>query len=505
MAGLKSFLDSQTAGTAAANGDGATRWRRPSTSLDKDGADDTSAATAGRDSPPPSSNSSSSENQKTVSNSETASSAATARSSSARSDTKGKSLEDRSKIPVSLYVTLTVVFGFQHFAGIWRPETVRSFLESVRTSNATIRGGLEYWRDLCKSLATEDSSSTASTTISRRDGDEGRQTEDYVRAAMIFLSVASLAYVFVIAPFRAGLWTGPRARKHKLHRYMGLSFMALYTLTWVEFFTNYEAAEVSVIPHVVALNGLLQTYSAFFSFKVLPELSDPGYYSDKAVLSRHFIHENGFFSLLVVFGSVYYNELFRETLRTSLGGRILEYTFVFFPFILIRPFFPITRFQNAGTTHKGRTEKNRRYYEVTTMMVKIFFLWAKYFLGFFINFMVFLDLLSPKQWRLMHGMFLLNLGTVSLSIFLHTLRFRKVLPPVRLLYLNPGTRTRLQVLALLGVLSLISYHLLSSRSFVFFYFPTRPRKDLHVFNIHRPNLGHLLCYPYCLRNVYLPS
>jgi hypothetical protein len=52
------------------------------------------------------------------------------------------------------------------------------------------------------------------------------------------------------------------------------------------------------------------------------------------------------------------------------------------------------------------------------------------FLGFFVSFAVHLDLLKPHQWKLLHGMMLLNAGTVSLSIFLHTLRFKKVLPPI---------------------------------------------------------------------------
>jgi len=175
-------------------------------------------------------------------------------------------------------------------------------------------------------------------------------------------------------------------------------------------------------------SGILQGTSAYFSFKVLPELNDPGYYSDKAVLSRTFVHENIFFTLMCIFGSVYYNEQARETLRSSLAGRILEYIYVFWPYILIRTWFPITRFKNAGTTHNGRTTKNEQFYQIATSMVKFFYLWAKYFLGFYVNFMVFLDLMTPENWKFLHGMFLLNLGTVSLSIFLHTLRFKKVLP-----------------------------------------------------------------------------
>lgn len=172
----------------------------------------------------------------------------------------------------------------------------------------------------------------------------------------------------------------------------------------------------------------MQGTSAFFSFRVLPELNDPGYYSDKAVLSRTFVHENLYFTVMAVFGSIYYNEEARKTLRSNLGGRIIECVYVFWPFILIRPWYPITRFSNTGQTYKGRTVKNERFYEIGTLMVKVFYLWAKYFLGFFMNFMIYLDLIKGDDWQFMHGMLLLNTGTVSLSIFLHTLRFKKVLP-----------------------------------------------------------------------------
>jgi hypothetical protein len=175
--------------------------------------------------------------------------------------------------------------------------------------------------------------------------------------------------------------------------------------------------------------GLLQGISAYISFKVLPELEDAGYYSDKAVMSRHFVHENIFFTLMVVYGSVYYNESARSVMRSSLVGKCLEFTFVFWPYILLRTWFPVTRFKNAGTTHKGRTDPNEKFYQVATKMIKIFYLWAKYFLGFYINFMVYLDLVTVSHWKFLHGLYLLNEGTVSLAMFLHTLRFKKVLPP----------------------------------------------------------------------------
>ena len=156
---------------------------------------------------------------------------------------------------------------------------------------------------------------------------------------------------------------------------------------------------------------------------------DPGYYSDVAVMSRNFVHENVFYTIMAVFGSVYYNEGWRTQLQQDTLGQFVEILFVFFPYVALRPFFPVTHFSKAGTTRNGRSKQNQKFYDIGTKMVKFFYLWAKYFLGFFINFLVHLDLVTPQQWKVLHGMYLLNLGTVSIAIFLHTLRFRKILPP----------------------------------------------------------------------------
>lgn len=357
--------------------------------------------------------------------------------SSSNNDLKGlakrKSLKERSKIPASFYVVLISVFGLEYFSGMWKWATVERWMKSMRVSIEQVAGMLTYTLELFQSAVTG----------------EKREASEYIQTAIVAVLVFSLAYVFLIAPALAGLWSFPRARKATLHRFMGLAYITQYSLAWVEFLTLYGAgAESSYLTHTAALNGeskiriksvlvnlphaslpgIIQGYSAYFSFKVLPELEDAGYYSDKAVMSRNFVHENMFFTLFCVFGSVYYNEEHRNQLRTTLPGRVLEFVYVFFPYIIIRLFFPITRFSNAGTTRNGRSDKNQRFYEIATTGVKIFFLWAKYFLGFYVNFLVFLDKMTPKNWQFLHGMFLLNVGTVSLAMFLHTLRFRKVLP-----------------------------------------------------------------------------
>jgi hypothetical protein len=232
-------------------------------------------------------------------------------------------------------------------------------------------------------------------------------------------------------------------------------YLIQYGAAWTHYLTNYEEAKDTYLTHFIALNGmiwyvavlfawsrsssrltigvwlhsgLIQGYSAFFSFKVLPEAADPGYYSDKAVASRNFIHENVYYTMMAVFGSVYYNSEWRGKLQSGFLGQFVEILFVFCPYVAFRPFFPVTHFSAAGTGRNGRSQKNEWFYTVGTKMVKIFYLWAKYFLGFYINFMVYLNLPTPNHWKVLHGMYLLNLGTVSIAIFLHTLRFKKILP-----------------------------------------------------------------------------
>jgi len=100
-------------------------------------------------------------------------------------------------------------------------------------------------------------------------------------------------------------------------------------------------------PLCFLLLGLTQAISPFMSFKVMPELDDAGYYSDKAVLSRNFVHENIFFTLMVVFGSVYYHESGRAKLRASYLGQFLEVLSMFWPYVLLRTWFPITSFKDV--------------------------------------------------------------------------------------------------------------------------------------------------------------
>eukprot|EP00934_Nitzschia_sp_Nitz4_P007058 Nitzschia sp. Nitz4//scaffold11_size288233//32975//36366//NITZ4_000735-RA/size288233-augustus-gene-0.99-mRNA-1//1//CDS//3329533957//7048//frame0 len=322
------------------------------------------------------------------------------------------SLADRAKIPNSLYLSITIVLTAHYCGNIWSNHVLQNWLTSMSDAYINTNSVLLYTKDVMQAFF------------------EGKVEDwtEFAKVCVLTSLIGSLLYVVVGAPLLAGFWTGTRAAKHLFHRYMGLLYLAQYFAVWMLYLTKYEVVRNSYLAHFIALNGVAQGYSALFSFKVLPELDDPGYYSDKAVASRTFVHENVFFSMMAVFGSIYYNDEFRANLKAHWAGRVIEGAFVFFPYIVIRTWFPLTRFSNAGTGRNGRSEQNELFYTIGVKMVKIFYLWAKYFLGFFVNFLVFLEAPTEPQWKVIYGMYLLNLGTISIAIFLHTLRFRKVLP-----------------------------------------------------------------------------
>lgn len=322
-----------------------------------------------------------------------------------------QSLKDRSRVPLGFY-GIAFVFGCAHYAsGFWSRKTMEGWLEAMSDAAYAYKGSFEYLKDLSEAAFY------------------GQITDwkEFCYAVALTFTVGCIFYVLVGAPLMAGFWTGRRATRHLVHRYMGLLFLTQYAAAWINYVTDYEKSINSILPHVIGINGkfnrkvrsfflvdhqaenqtfigIIQGMSAYFSFRVLPELQDPGYYSDKAVVSRNFVHENVFFSALTTLGSVYYNDEFRTSLGTCLPGQLVEMMFVFFPYVTLRPLFPVTSFSDAGKNKKGRTDHNTLFYQIGTKMIKYFYLWAKYFLGFYINFLVYLNKLTDSEWYTLRGM-----------------------------------------------------------------------------------------------------
>jgi hypothetical protein len=161
------------------------------------------------------------------------------------------SLKERSRIPASLYVTLLSAYALQGCAGVWTLDTLVSYKESIVTSLSTLAGMLAYGGTVLQSLVD-------GTYLS---------AWEYAAFAVVWACVISLLVVFIIAPFRAGVWTGKRATRHRIHRFMGLAYMFQYSMAWVEFLTNYESATRSHLPLFVTINGTPRTPSLLYMHK----------------------------------------------------------------------------------------------------------------------------------------------------------------------------------------------------------------------------------------------
>ena len=153
---------------------------------------------------------------------------------------KRKSFQDRKKIPKSIYITAALAASLQLFSGLWATSTLEGWMQSVKESSTTTSQFIIDSLQLVKATAQG----------------EVRDPYQLLKAGLVFALTMSLGYVFLWAPFRAGMWTGTKARKHKVHRYMGLFFMIQYFYAWVEFCTNYREGESKrILPHSIALNG----------------------------------------------------------------------------------------------------------------------------------------------------------------------------------------------------------------------------------------------------------
>jgi hypothetical protein len=149
-------------------------------------------------------------------------------------------LAERRKIPPSLYCSVAVILGGQYFSGMWTVETPKIWLSSFVTSAKKCWELLAFLRDFMQAAAA---------------GEITDMTE-LAKVTIITLIVASLFYVLIGAPLRAGFWTGRRSTKHLMHRYMGLAYLVQYAFAWVEYLTNYEDGfRLSFLTHTIALNG----------------------------------------------------------------------------------------------------------------------------------------------------------------------------------------------------------------------------------------------------------
>jgi hypothetical protein len=108
----------------------------------------------------------------------------------------------------------------------------------------------------------------------------------------------------------------------------------------------------------------------------------------QGTLSYAFIKENIFFAGILAFQWLYYNDNVLPYIKRFWP---VEQIFVFLPYVVRTIFptaFPRTSFRDsmANQTGEGQT-----FYYYLTWFTKIFYLWAKHYLGFFLNYLRFFN------------------------------------------------------------------------------------------------------------------
>jgi hypothetical protein len=175
---------------------------------------------------------------------------------------------------------------------------------------------------------------------------------------------------------------------------------------------------------VIALDRVIQSITAMYTFTFLPKnTKDGGYFGDKGILSYNFIVENSFFALLLLFQWVYYSDFFYEFLRFSIIG---ETIFVFLPYVL-RMLWPKTRIRDALANPKNRTEKNFSFFVSVTWITKFFYVWAKHYIGYFLNYVRFLNLITEEEKYHIYLVLIFSAFATTIAVFLHTLKFKHYL------------------------------------------------------------------------------
>lgn len=175
-------------------------------------------------------------------------------------------------------------------------------------------------------------------------------------------------------------------KKFLTHRLMGLVYLIQFALAFFLYFYNFEMFYNSPLIWSLPFTGFMQSIVAASTFTFLPKKQDdPGYYGDKSTLSYNFVVENIYFSGILLFQWLYMHEKFVGFFN-EYALFLIEATFVFLPYFVIRPFFPKTHFRDGLKIDKNKSAENTRFFIIATWVTKIFYVWAKHFIGFFLNY-----------------------------------------------------------------------------------------------------------------------
>jgi len=226
------------------------------------------------------------------------------------------------------------------------------------------------------------------------------------------------------------------SHRFSVHRVLGLAYLCAYIAAWWLYLSDYPRFAASVLPWALPLMGVTQSLTAVYYFRFLPKTrADPGYYSDRGTLNYAFITENIFYASILAWQWLYMDARWfgaptslasspatPPALRTALA--LVEGVWTFLPYVIIRPFFPKTRFRDSLQSETNKTTGNAFFLYWGTIITKGFYLWAKWYIGHYFNYLRFLGQLSDADVKEMYRLLLFSAFATTISVFLHTLKFK---------------------------------------------------------------------------------
>jgi hypothetical protein len=162
---------------------------------------------------------------------------------------------------------------------------------------------------------------------------------------------------------------------------------------------------ISLLSHIFTFYHTRDSIAKTFTF--LPKKKEPGYvaFGDIGALSYNYVVENSFFASLLAFQWLYYDDrfylpFFRKTILIELG-------FVFLPYMpFIRGQWPISSFRDSFLHDKGKSDEKKEFFYWSILRTKFFYIFAKHYIGFFLNYMRITNRVGPAEQKLVYGLLL---------------------------------------------------------------------------------------------------
>jgi len=223
------------------------------------------------------------------------------------------------------------------------------------------------------------------------------------------------------------LFTPERFRIHRLWGFLYLFEFAMVCILEVQGRPSWK------LHAAMPLTGLIQSIIACRTFTFLPSAKEgqtQGYYHETRVMSYDFILENCYFAGLLLFQA--WHIVFNQTMRTSVWFLPIQVICTFFPYHTVRGFFPKSSFRHS-------TKDGTNWFASVT---KVFYISAKHFNGYYVNYMLFLGLLGEDplhEWSMTRRLLILGGWGTTIAMFLQTLKFKRYISPRTAMILYTGS------------------------------------------------------------------